>query len=113
MKYLVIVSMLLLGGCETFYANSIQSYNDSRNIIRNYIGQNVAARDWVRQQCMVELQMELQSLREEGKHAEARALLMESYPPVVTKELLDDYQDEDSDVKSSINIPHLCSATAD
>lgn len=108
MKYLILIFPLLLGGCESFYANLIQDYNDGRGAIRNYIAQNIATRDWVRRECQVELQMELQQMRQDGKHGDARALLREAYPPVVTSAMIEDYQDKDSDVLSSINIPHIC-----
>lgn len=108
MKYLMLLLVLFLGGCESMYANLIQDYNDTRGAVRGYVAQNIAIRQWVRNECQVELQMELQQLRQDGKHAEARALLREAYPPVVTVAILEDYQDEDSDVASSINIPHIC-----
>ena len=98
----------LLSGCESLYANLIQDYNDTRGLTRNYIAQNVATRQWVRNECQVELQLELQQLRADGKHAEARALLREVYPPAVTSAVLDDYRDEAAAIHSTINIPHVC-----
>ena len=105
MKHLMLVSLLFLGGCADtaarFYANSMEDYDDTRTIVRSYVGDNVSDRRWVREQCRWALKVAVASLQATGTTAAVFELLRKHYPPAVTTAMLDDGA-------ASLNVPHIC-----
>ena len=78
----------LLAGCSNLSAarttgTNLQAAGDA------YLFWTIDARKWVRDQCMAILEDDVTALRADGKYNEARQLLRDSYPPLVTQRIIE------------------------
>ena len=59
-----------------------------------YVFENIDARKWVRAECREILNAEITALKAAGKYEEARQLLRDSYPPLVTLGIIADAEED-------------------
>lgn len=82
-----LVSISLLGGCVEAGARAVALGTSLADAGQALVSENIADRQWVRQQCRSILEQQIASLRAEGKEEDARALLKASYPRLITEKL--------------------------
>ena len=106
MRYLILIPLLFTTGCEALLANVITDYQDTRNLTRNYIGENVTDRQSVRMGCRNIVTVQVQELVAEGKYEEAKTMLRNSYAPVITFKMIKN--GDPVVIAEEVNTPHIC-----
>ena len=98
----VILASMVTGGCwvtaGTYALEDAMLYH---NALKEYLIENKEDRKRIRQLCRMVLATQAQTLMSQGKTQEARMLLSNAYPPVMTFEILDSG-------KEALNTAHMC-----
>lgn len=116
MKKLLLIFPLLLVGCADWAAYGVTEANYLRDSTSSYVHEVHDFRRWVREECRDMLQNEITQLQQNGQFAEARNVLIDSYPSLVTVDLIRDAQkigDETVVEDLAINYPWSCGRKSD
>ncbi len=107
---LVISSILILGGCAQVGAKAIVEGTYLINAASEYVHENHTLRRWIRVKCFELMRQKIKKLDREGDMDGVNELLVASYPPVVTLEMIKSYK---NDLLSLSPIPFGCYANRD
>ena len=80
----MLIVLLLLASCAGSAASLLSTGSSLQAAGDAYIFENIDARKWVRAECREILDAEVTQLKAESKYDEARQLLRDSYPSLVT-----------------------------
>ena len=82
----MIAISLATSGCAEAIATAVDDARDLHQSAREYVDDNHDLRRWVREQCLEILKDEIAQLRASGDHEAARAVLIDKYPDLVTRD---------------------------
>jgi len=80
--------LLMLGGCAETLARFATDAADLHQATSDYVRENIAARRYVRSECRASLVRQIEALRDEGDEVGIQQVLRDSYPPLVTMDIL-------------------------
>jgi hypothetical protein len=95
-----VVLLLTLSGCAGFASKVIEDADQLHDSARDYVRAVHDARREIRRECWEILMAEVEGLKADGKHAEARERLAANYPKLVTIDVLEDIQNDPTGVLS-------------
>ncbi len=103
---LLVLSGMALEGCAEFGARGLTALTYAADEARDYVQENNKVREWIRQECFDRLKTRLKKLDVEEKFEEGDALLISSYPGLVTVSVLRAAAEEG--IKSILSEPFGC-----
>lgn len=104
---------LFLSGCLQFGSAAIQDTTDAHSAAKAFVFERIGDRIRIRDWCRKILEKEIDSLVNQEKYEEARELLLESYPTLLTTSLITEIIDDDGKINfDALNTPELCGKLA-
>lgn len=107
MRYLIVILPLLLGGCAEFAARAVGNAAYLAESSEDYVREVHDDRRWIRERCRELVREQINALIGEGKYDEARQLLANQYPSLVTFQLINDLDSDDGPL-NPLNEPWPC-----
>ena len=106
LRAVVLLSMMfMLSGCYQWLAQLEKDALRTYEAANNFLTENVQDRKAIRNTCRIAVAQRYNKFLTDGKHQRAYDLLYAAYPPLITKQMIDDGVDAEA-----FNEAHMCKA---